>query len=178
MNLNILTQNWDYPKDKAVCFTGHRPEKISGYNGNGKKPPDDIKNFLTYQIEKAVNDGFLVFYNGLAKGVDLWAGEIVLDLKKKYPEISLIGIQPFPDHGKHFAGCYGKSFKKVYDEADLILCTSDVYHKGTFLIRDRFMADHSSRLIGVCDMNDKKSGTYYTIDYAEKTGLDCIVMEL
>ena len=40
------------------------------------------------------------------------------------------------------------------------------------------MADHSSRLIGVCDMNDKKSGTYYTIDYAEKTGLDCIVMEL
>lgn len=178
MNLNILAENWDYPKEKALCFTGHRPEKIFGYDGDGKNPPDDIKEFLTKEILKAINDGVIVFYNGLAKGVDLWAAEIVLEHKKMFPEISLIGIQPYPEHGKYFSGCYGNIFKKVYHEADIIFCTSNIYHKGTYLIRDRYMVDHSSRLIGICDMNDTKSGTFYTINYAKEHNVDCTIMEL
>jgi uncharacterized phage-like protein YoqJ len=178
MSLCRLTKNWDYPKEKALCFTGHRPEKIPYYHLKNGQIPENIEIFLKENILCAIENGIDAFYCGLARGVDLWAGKIILDLKKEFPHISLIGVQPYPEHGKNFTGYFGKLFKIIYDESDMILCTCDFYHKGTYLIRDRYMVDHSCRLIGICDMSDEKSGTYYTINYAKSENLLCTVLDV
>ena len=69
------------------CFTGHRPEKL---NTSEK----EVKAALRKQIDQAVHDGFTVFITGMARGVDLWAAEIVLDLRKRNKEIRLICAIP------------------------------------------------------------------------------------
>ena len=58
-----------------VCFTGHRPEKL-------RIPEEEVKQFLTTEIQKAINEGYITFLSGMARGIDIWAAEIVLDFKK------------------------------------------------------------------------------------------------
>lgn len=71
------------------CFTGHRPEKIG-------IPERKIKQLLTCAADKAIKDGYTTFITGMARGVDLWAGEIVLQRKKTCTEIRLICATPYP----------------------------------------------------------------------------------
>lgn len=46
------------------------------------------------------------------------------------------------------------------------------YCKQAFHIRNRYMVDHSSRLI--CYYDGQLGGTDYTVNYARKKGLDII----
>ena len=57
-----------------VCFTGHRPEKLTRFEWL-------IKKDLEKEIKKAIDDGLTVFISGMARGVDIWAAEIVLKLR-------------------------------------------------------------------------------------------------
>lgn len=57
-----------------VCFTGHRPEKLTRSEAATRKD-------LEIQICQAVADGLNVFITGMARGVDIWAAQIVLMLQ-------------------------------------------------------------------------------------------------
>ena len=56
------------------CFTGHRPEKLQA-------PEGVVTAALEKEIRQAIADGFNVFITGMARGVDIWAAEIVLRLQ-------------------------------------------------------------------------------------------------
>ena len=68
-----------------VSFTGYRPEKLPFF---GEDDPlcIDMKKRLSVQIQSLIADGADEFYSGMALGVDTWAAEIVLELKKLYPK--------------------------------------------------------------------------------------------
>lgn len=59
----------------TCCFTGHRPEKLN-------VPEEFVIRKLKDAIEDAFTDGFINFITGMAKGVDIWAAEAVVELKK------------------------------------------------------------------------------------------------
>ena len=69
------------------CFTGHRPEKlhISEYA---------VKERLGQAIDIAIDRGKTVFICGMARGVDLWAGQAVAERKKENPLVRLICATP------------------------------------------------------------------------------------
>lgn len=78
---------------KSVAFTGHRPDKLYGYNKDDNFP---ILVKLKEVIIDSINNGTTTFMSGMAQGVDLWAAEIVADLRdRKYPHIKLIAAIPF-----------------------------------------------------------------------------------
>ena len=56
------------------CFTGHRPEKLNCQE-------DKVKAMLDAAVRQAVDDGFTTFITGMARGVDIWAGQTVLKLR-------------------------------------------------------------------------------------------------
>lgn len=58
-----------------VCFTGHRPEKLT-------RQKEEICEDLEKEIRRALADGMNVFISGMARGVDLWAAQIVLRLRE------------------------------------------------------------------------------------------------
>ena len=60
----------------ACSFTGHRPERL-------EMSEDKVIAWLEEQIRKAVSDGYTDFITGMQRGVDIWAGEIVLKLRKE-----------------------------------------------------------------------------------------------
>ena len=77
-------------RSHRCCFTGHRPEKL-------KRSEEEIKNGLEEAILKAIHDGYTTFITGMARGVDIWAGQIVLRLRQSNPNLRLIAALPYPD---------------------------------------------------------------------------------
>ena len=71
-----------------ACFTGHRPEKLT-------QPEAVIIAGLEREIRNAIADGFTTFISGMARGVDIWAAEIVLRLRSEGQPIQLICAIPF-----------------------------------------------------------------------------------
>ena len=89
---------------KTVCFTGHRPNKLGGYNWNSKKNiliRNCIKNEIVNLLRKYPNEDFH-FICGGALGFDLFATEAVINLKNNNPDrdITLEIAIPFKDQCK------------------------------------------------------------------------------
>ena len=150
-----------------VCFTGHRPEKLL-------TPESVVKENLEREIKQAVTDGLNVFISGMARGVDIWAAEIVLKLRKKDPSIKLICASPFDGFEKSWNADWQKRYNTIMKEADLVRFICPGYSRACFQIRNEWMVDHSARVIAV--FNGEKGGTKNTIDYAEKKGVNTITL--
>ena len=150
------------------CFTGHRPEKL---NTSEK----EVKAALRKQIDQAVHDGFTVFITGMARGVDLWAAEIVLDLRKRNKEIRLICAIPHDGFEARWSPSWQELYRYVLAEADLTRVISKGYHTGVYQVRNEWMVNHSARVIAV--FNGQPSGTKNTIDYAYRQGVPVVLIE-
>ena len=150
------------------CFTGHRPEKL---NTSEK----EVKAALRKQIDQAVHDGFKVFITGMARGVDLWAAEIVLDLRKRNKEIRLICAIPHDGFEARWSPSWQELYRYVLAEADLTRVISKGYHTGVYQVRNEWMVNHSTRVIAV--FNGQPSGTKNTIDYAYRQGVPVVLIE-
>ena len=145
------------------CFTGHRPEKL-------KRSEEEIKKSLEIEILKAVQDGYTTFITGLARGVDIWAGQIVLRLRQSNPNLRLIAALPYPICESRWSDFWKSQYTEVFNAANLVKCISPKYSMASFQIRDEWMVDHSSRVIAVYD--GTPGGTKNTIDYANRCGVD------
>ncbi|MGN0613252.1 MAG: SLOG family protein [Porcipelethomonas sp.] len=163
-------------KEKTVCFTGHRPEKLPGGGDPDNPVIAAVKSMLYYQIYEAAEDGFEYFISGMARGIDIWAAQYVMEIKKKFPDIKLICAKPFEMHNNSFKGKDLWESSNILSHADDIICVSREYSKRCYRLRNYYMVDNSSRLIAVVD--DYKSGTGQTIKYAEKSGLDVRIIKI
>ena len=95
------------------CFTGHRPEKL---NCTEK----EAVALLTDQIRKAYSLGYTTFISGMARGIDIWAAEIVLAEKIIHPDIRLICALPHPDFEKRWSAAWQHRYSTILQKADLI----------------------------------------------------------
>mgnify|MGYP005904776103 FL=1 len=142
-----------------VCFTGHRPEKL-------KQSESVIVKALETAIKEAIADGKNVFISGMARGVDIWAAEIVLRLRKEGANVKLICASPYEGFERGWSSEWQQRYNTVLEAADLVRFISPGYSRSCFQIRNEWMVDHSSLVIAV--FNGQPSGTKNTIDYAEK----------
>lgn len=150
------------------CFTGHRPEKL---NTSEK----EVKAALRKQINQAVHDGFTVFITGMARGVDLWAAEIVLELRKRNKGIKLICAIPHDGFEARWSPSWQELYRYVLSEADLTRVISKGYHTGVYQARNEWLVNRSARVIAV--FNGQPSGTKNTIDYAYRQGVPVVLIE-
>ena len=150
------------------CFTGHRPEKL-------RRSEQEIRAELEREIRRAVADGFTVFITGMARGIDIDAGEIVLQLRAEGLPIRLICASPY----QGFEGSWNLEWQRRYNavmkDADLVRYICPRYHRGCFQIRNEWMVNHSSRVIAV--FNGQPSGTKNTINYAIRQGVTVVQIE-
>jgi uncharacterized phage-like protein YoqJ len=131
-------------EEKTCCVTGHRDI-----------PADEtahVKKVLRREIEKAVNDGFTVFLSGFADGVDQYFAEIVLELQSKNPGLKLIAALPY---------------RKRLDACAEVIVIQEEYKPNVYAKRNRYMVEHSDRVIAVYDGREK-GGTVKTIRFAHQ----------
>ena len=142
-----------------ACFTGHRPEKLTRHE-------EVIKKDLEKEIRQAVADGLNVFITGMARGVDIWAAQIVLQLRGEGYGIRLICACPYDGFETGWSQEWQRQYKEILSEADFVKYVCGGYSRSCFQIRNEWMVNHSARVIAV--FNGEKSGTKNTIDYAHR----------
>ena len=146
---------------KFCCVTGHR------------KLPDaqaaEIRRALQKEIEAAVADGYFCFFTGFAEGVDQYFAQIVLEMKKSDPRLCLYAAIPYL--ARHTALQKNAHTKAMLDACTGITVIQDVYFPNVYAKRNRYMVEHSSRVIAVYDGRGK-GGTANTIRLARQLGKD------
>lgn len=108
---------------KTICFTGHRPKKLCGYDKNSYAA---FVNEMRGLCEKFYNEGYTNFITGGAQGVDQLAFWAVNRLKAKHPDIKNIVYLPFDDFGSQWLekGLFSRTdlnlIKSIADEIKIV----------------------------------------------------------
>ncbi|MBR6762032.1 MAG: DUF1273 family protein [Oscillospiraceae bacterium] len=155
----------------TVCFSGHRPAKLP----QGKLL-QMIQSLLFEEIRQAVQQGATVFYTGLAQGIDLWAADYVLRLRKDHPQIRLIGVKPFAGCGDPLRGDDRYHFACVVHAADAIIALQPAFTRDCYRKRNQYMVDHSDTIIAVVD--SMRSGTGQAIRMAQSADLQTRIISV
>ena len=154
-------------RQKRCCFTGHRPEKL-------KANEEEIKQALSQAIEAALASGMRTFITGMARGTDIYAGELVLQYRDADPSIHLICALPHPDFEKRWSTHWQQRYQAILQRADLIREICPVFSMSSYQTRNEWMVDRSSLVIAV--FNGEAGGTKNTILYAEAQGVKVITI--
>lgn len=149
----------------AVCFTGHRPNKM---NIDEK----EAKELLEKAIDDSISRGKNVFITGMAMGIDIWAAEVVLKKKAEGEAVFLICALPHPGFEKRRSEEEKKRFFDILEKADTSKLISEKYFTGCYQKRNVWMVDLSSLVIAA--YNGEAGGTKNTIDYAKRKGKQII----
>ena len=114
----------------------------------------------------------MTFITGMARGVDIWAGEIVLQLRKQNPNLHLIAASPYEGFESRWSTDWQRRYNSILEQADLVRFVCKGYSKACFQIRNEWMVDRSARVIAV--YNGEPGGTRNTIEYALKLGITTV----
>lgn len=147
------------------CFTGHRPEKLN-------MAETEIRKRLEKMIRQAVDDGYTSFISGMARGVDIWAAQIVLQLRQTNNNIKLICALPFIGFEKSRSLPERQLYENILESADYVKLVCNRYFPGCFQIRNQYMVNNSSRVIAA--YNGSAGGTRNTIRYAERKNIEIV----
>lgn len=155
-------------RQKRCCFTGHRPEKLLASEA-------EIKRSLSRTIEAALTSGKRTFITGMARGTDIYAGELVLQYRDADPSIHLICALPHPDFEKRWSVHWQQRYHAILQRADLIREICPSFRMGSYQTRNEWMVDRSSLVIAV--YNGESGGTKNTIEYAKAHGVEVIMIQ-
>ncbi len=142
---------------KVCAFSGHR--NLNAY-------PLDYS-LLDRVTENLIKSGTEKFLCGMALGFDFAAAECVINLKKMY-KINLTACIPCADQSAVYSRTGRLRYENILDCCDEVITLSESYTSGCMHGRNRFMVDNSDVLI--CFLRKKSGGTFYTFNYAKKSG--------
>ena len=131
-----------------------------------------MKALLEAAVRQAVEDGFTTFITGMARGVDIWAGQAVLKLRAQNPAIKLVAASPYRGFEERWSDSWKSQYSFLLEWADAVRYTCPAYSKASFQKRNEWMEDRSSRVIAF--YNGESGGTRNTIRYAESKGVQVI----
>ncbi len=161
-------------REHSCCFTGHRPQKLPWGFDESDARCAELKSKLRSAIRLAIAHGKTMFFTGMAMGTDIWAAEIVLELKEELQElgIRLVAVIPHSGQEAKYPEDLKQRYRRIISEADKCIVLQEHYTDGCMQRRNRYMVDNSSMLIAV--YSGDGGGTGYTFDYAKDQGVQII----
>lgn len=154
---------------KSCAFTGHRPQNLPfGFHEDDERCTA-LKGILKNQIISLITDENVThFISGMALGVDMYAAEIVLKLKKVYPGITLESAIPCETQAAKWNETMRERYYDIAAQCDKETLLQTHYTADCMDKRNRYMVDHADYIIAVWD--GKPSGTGKTVMYARSKG--------
>lgn len=156
-------------KKKTCAFTGHRPQRLPFGNNELDARCVALKAKLREQIVELIEqENVRHFISGMALGIDLFAAEIVLDLKTDYPVITLESAIPCETQAIKWTVAQREQYYEIAARRDNETMLQTHYTPDCMDKRNRYMVDHADIILAVWD--GKPSGTGKTAMYAQSKG--------
>ena len=114
-------------REKTVCFTGHRVQKLPWGSNESDERCVKMKETLRKELEKAIMDGYNTFLCGMALGFDIICAEEVISFKKTNEDIKIYGALPCPDQQKKWHLRDRLRYQTLLKKLDGIRCLHETY---------------------------------------------------
>ena len=133
---------------KTCAFTGHRPKSL-GYPESDERCTalkQCIHSLIVRMIEE---EGVTHFISGMAQGVDLYAAEIVLELKEQYPEITLECAIPYERQAVRWLAALRERYFSIASKCDKETMLQRQYTRDCMKKRNQYMVDCADVVLAV-----------------------------
>ena len=111
--------------------------------------------------------------SGMAEGFDLLAAEVVLKIKKIYPDIKLTAVIPFGGQPNHFSDKDKNRYAIVLRQCDGTVLIAKRYFKGCFHRRNDYLVGNYIAIVAYFD-GQSNGGTFYTVNRAKTKNIPVI----
>jgi len=154
---------------KVCCFTGHRPPSLPfRFNEKDERCIRLKEKLRELIIEKIEKDKVSHFISGMALGVDIYAAEIILDLKKQYSNLILEAAIPCLNQTEKWSREQQDRYFAIHNRCDKTTVIQREYTSSCMQKRNKYMVDQADFVIAV--WNGSPSGTGKTVRYALSKG--------
>ena len=145
-------------------FTGHRwvPEQEL----------TRLRRRLIDTVETLYAEGYRTFCAGGALGFDRMAADIVLALRQRYPDLSLLLMVPCRDQAARWGAVDREIYERQLRDADEVRVLSERYHDGCMRERNRRMIDLADCCVAY--VTSSHSGSAQTVRMAEARGIPVV----
>ncbi len=160
---------------KKCCFTGHRPQSLPfGFNEQ-----DERCRLLKIKLKEIIldmicNKGVNYFITGMALGIDIFAAEILIELKESNYNIIIESAIPCLEQPNKWSEESQRRYFDILSKCDKKTLIKKHYDYGCFNKRNIYMVDSSDFVIAV--WSGKPSGTMKTVKYAKEIGKNITIL--
>ena len=153
-----------HARQESCCFTGHRPAKLPWKYRETDPRCIALKKRIADAVETAYEEGYRHFLCGMAMGCDFYFCEAVIELRRRYSDVTLEAAIPCPTQADTWPAAQRTRYYALLEKCDDKTMVSDAYSASCMQRRARYMVDHASLLIAAFD--GSAGGTRYTVEYA------------
>ena len=160
----------------TCCFTGHRPQSLPW--GTREQDPrcTELKLELAARLEALAALGYRSFLCGMALGCDMFFAEAVLALRDNHPDVMLEAVIPCGSQPDRWSLAQRQRYNSLLNRCDKVTVLQIHYTPDCMQKRNRYMVEHASLLLAC--YNGYPGGTQSTLLYAQRRGLQTIIIEI
>lgn len=153
---------------KSLYVSGYRPHELGIFN---EKHPGIamIKKAIENELRALIDDGLEWVVISGQQGVETWTAEVVIQLKKEFPQLKYSIITPFLDIEKNWNEQKQEKFFYIQSQADFVTSVTKKPYKAPrqFIEKDKFIIQNTDALLLVYD-EDHEGSPKYVKRLAEK----------
>ncbi|MCP3030734.1 DUF1273 domain-containing protein [Halobacillus sp. A1] len=146
---------------KTMVVSGYKPMELGIFKEDDPKV-HIIKSALKKRLISFIDEGLEWVLISGQMGVELWTGEVVLDLKEEY-DIKLGILPPFINQQTRWPEMLQHSYEMLCEQADFYKPIYDKEYEGPFQFRakDQFLVEHSEGCLLLYDEETDGSPKYF-----------------
>ena len=163
----------------SCAITSQRPTrfkfKYQEYMTSCKRLKKRLHDVFTELYRRGVRR----FYVGGALGVDLWAGEILLEMRRQeeYQELEIVLVYPFPGHDERWDPKSQARRRHLKENRHQLVVGGTRGGTKGYRERTAYMVEHADCLVAVCDDESPgPSGVEVALQMAEARKLPVVLI--
>ncbi|UOQ42749.1 DUF1273 domain-containing protein [Halobacillus salinarum] len=146
---------------KTIVITGYKPMEMGIFKYDDPKI-DFIKKTIMKKLVSLLEEGLEWVLISAQMGVEIWAGQAVLDLQKDY-DVHLGVLPPFENQHERWPEAWKEAYEELTMVADFY---QPIYNSGyegpfQFKAKDKFLVAHSQGCLVLFDEETKGSPEYF-----------------
>ncbi|MGD6815812.1 DUF1273 domain-containing protein [Metabacillus sp. 84] len=153
---------------KTIAVTGYKPHEIGVFS---KSHPAVfyIKKLIEKELRVLVEEGLEWVVISGQLGVELWAAEVVIELRLEYPELQLAVLTPFLGQEEKWNPANKEQYESILMEADFTdSITKRPYESPKqFILKNQFIIQKTDGLLLIYD-EEKPGSPKFLYDTARK----------
>lgn len=162
---------------KTCCLIGCRPVRLKFRTDENHPDCVKLKRLLRQEMERLIQEeGVTHFISSLDIGADLIAAELVLDLKKQYPQVILESVIPYEEQAVRWNAPQRERYYEIARQCDESVQLQTAYTHGCKRKHSRYMVSRSGCILAVWG-GETRTECGWTVLYARDFGRDLTIID-